>query len=173
MIKVARKKKVTQADIARACKLDQGSVSRILNKDTRDSFSPETIQMVFRIARELGYVHPALVSTNRRESPRRKTKIKAKVAVMLGANTVYDRGECEVHEVSTSGMLLKEFKTQKMSFPLDRFSLDLELATPPLRGIKAKGNVVRFLTEDNEFAIAVKYLEIDEEDLKRISKFIK
>ena len=50
------KSRVTQEDIALACGIDQGSVSRILNKDTRDSFAEETVQKVFKIARELGYL---------------------------------------------------------------------------------------------------------------------
>ena len=69
------KKRVTQEDIARTCKIDQGSVSRILNEDTRDSFAEETIQKVFKIARELGYLHPSLITSNRRESNRRKAEL--------------------------------------------------------------------------------------------------
>ena len=61
-------KRITQEDIARTCKIDQGSVTRILNEDTRDSFAEDTVQKVFRIARELGYLHPALITSNRRES---------------------------------------------------------------------------------------------------------
>jgi len=49
-----KKKRVTQEDIARLCGIDQGSVSRILNKDTRDSFAKETIERVFKAAREAG-----------------------------------------------------------------------------------------------------------------------
>ena len=59
------KKRVTQEDIARTCKIDQGSVSRILNEDTRDSFAEETVQKVFKVARELGYLHPSLITSNR------------------------------------------------------------------------------------------------------------
>ena len=62
----AEKDKITQDTIAKLCDLDQGSVSRILNKDTRDSFAEETVRHVFKIAREIGYLHPALVTTNRR-----------------------------------------------------------------------------------------------------------
>ena len=74
----ARRGKITQEDIANTCKIDQGSVSRILNKDTRDSFAPETVDRVFKIARELGYLHPALVTSNRRESIRRKAGFEAR-----------------------------------------------------------------------------------------------
>src|SRR6185295_11006200 len=89
------KKRVTQEDIARACKIDQGSVSRILNEDTRDSFAEETVQKVFKVARELGYLHPSLITSNRRESSRRKAEVTGRVQVMIGTNTVYDEGEID------------------------------------------------------------------------------
>ncbi len=170
---LAKKKKVTQADIARACKLDQGSVSRILNKDTRDSFSADTVQHVFQIAREMGYVHPALVNTNRRQSPRRKAAMRGVVSIVIGTNTVYDKGGCEIHEISGSGMLLKAFETKKHSLPMDRFRLDVEISSAPLKGILARCDVVRFSNNENEFGLALAITEIDERDRRRIQRFIK
>lgn len=168
-----KKKKVTQADIARACKLDQGSVSRILNKDTRDSFSPETVQHVFQIAREMGYVHPALVNTNRRLSPRRKAYLRGTVSIVIGTNTIYDRGAVEVHEISSSGILLKNFETKKHSLPMDRFRLDVEIQSAPLKGLIARCDVVRFSNNESEFALAVQFAEIEDRDKRRILRFIK
>lgn len=168
-----RKKKVTQADIARACKLDQGSVSRILNKDTRDSFSPETVQTVFRAARELGYVHPALVNTNRRHSPRKKATIRANVTVVIGTSTSWDRGSCEIQEISGSGMLLKNFQTKKKALPMDRFRLDLNVTSGPLRGIAAKTTVVRFSNNEEEYGLAVQFTDISEDARKKILRFLK
>src|SRR5262245_624118 len=110
-----KKPRVTQEDIANACKIDQGSVSRILNKDTRDSFAEETVQHVFKIARELGYLHPALVTSNRRESVRKKMGFDAHVQIVIGTNTIYDEGAVDVDEMSVSGMLLKNFRTKKQT----------------------------------------------------------
>lgn len=170
----ARKKKVTQGDIARLCKVDQGSVSRILNKDTRDSFSPETIQKVFQAAREVGYVHPALISTNRRHSPRKKAAIRANVSIVIGTNTLYDRGTCEIHEMSGSGMLLKNFRTRKSSLPMDRFKIDLHVVAGPLRGLRARTQVVRFSNNQSEFAIAVAYDQLlDDDARRRIARYLK
>jgi hypothetical protein len=170
---VGKKKKVTQADIARACRLDQGSVSRILNKDTRDSFSAETVQHVFTVARELGYVHPALVNTNRRQSPRKKAFFKGTVSIVIGTNTVYDRGDVEIHEISGSGILLKNFSTKKNSLPMDRFRLDVEIASGPLKGLKARCDVVRFSNNENEFGLAVQFAEIEDRERRRIARFTK
>lgn len=169
----SRKKKVTQGDIARVCEVDQGSVSRILNKDTRDSFSPETIQAVFQAARELGYVHPALVSTNRRATPRKRAAVKAGVTIVIGTNTVFDRGGCEIHELSGSGMLLKNFETRKGVLPLDRFHLDVQIASGPLKGVVARTSVVRFSNSQSDFGVAVQYAEVSEEDRRRISRFLR
>lgn len=168
-----RKKKVTQADIARACHLDQGSVSRILNKDTRDSFSEKTIETVFRVARELGYVHPALVNTNRRHSPRRKATIRANLSIIIGTNTVFDQGWCEIQEISGSGMLLKNFHTRKKALPMDRFRIDVQVSSGALRGVSARGTVVRFSNNEDEYGLAVSFTEIDEESRRRILRFLK
>src|SRR5258705_6888878 len=119
-----KKRKITQEDLARHCKLDQGSVSRILNKDTRDSFADETVELVFRAARELGYLHPTLVNSNRRASDRKKAGFAAKISIVIGMNTVYDEGTCDIDEISSSGMMLMRFKTKKQSFPMDRFRID-------------------------------------------------
>jgi transcriptional regulator with XRE-family HTH domain len=167
------KKKVTQEDIARACKIDQGSVSRILNKDTRDSFADETVRKVFKIARELGYLHPALVTTNRRESIRKKAGLQGRVRVIIGTNTVYDEGSIDIDEISMSGMLLRGFKTKKHCLPMDRFKLDVEITGPKLKGFKCRCKLVRFSDNEDEFALAVKFDSVDEESREKLLQFLK
>ena len=165
--------KVTQEDIARACKIDQGSVSRILNKDTRDSFARETVDEVFKIARELGYLHPALVTSNRRLSARRKAGLAAKVQLVIGTNTVYDEGTAEVDEISMSGALLRNFKTKKQNLPMDRFKVDVELTAVKLRGFKARCKVVRFSDNENEYGLAVKFESLEDESKEKLRTYVK
>jgi transcriptional regulator with XRE-family HTH domain len=165
--------KVTQEDIARACKIDQGSVSRILNKDTRDSFARETVEEVFKIARELGYLHPALVTSNRRLSARRKAGLASKVQLVIGTNTIYDEGTAEVDEISMSGALLKNFKTKKQNLPMDRFKVDVELTAAKLRGFKARCKVVRFSDNENEYGLAVKFEMLEEESKEKLRNYVK
>ncbi len=165
--------KITQEDIARLCKIDQGSVSRILNKDTRDSFAGDTVEKVFKIAREVGYLHPALVTSNRRQSQRRKAGLPARVAVVIGTNTVFDEGRCDVDEISMSGMLLRNFKTKKGSLPLDIVHFDVEVEAPKLKGLKCRCRLVRFCDDDNQFAIAVRFENLVEESAERLKSFLK
>ncbi len=169
----ATKKKVTQEDIAKACKIDQGSVSRILNKDTRDSFAGETVEEVFKIAREIGYLHPALVTSNRRAGMRKKAGLAAKVQLVIGTNTVYDEGTVEVDEISMSGALLKNFKTRKQCLPMDRFKVDVELTAPRLKGLKARCKVVRFSDNENEYGLAVKFEVLDDDAKDKLRGYCK
>jgi len=169
----AKRPKVTQEDIANACKIDQGSVSRILNKDTRDSFAEETVDKVFKIARELGYLHPALVTSNRRESIRRKVEYDARVQIVIGTNTVYDEGAVDIEEVSASGLLLRNFRTKKQTLPMDRFKLDVEISSPKHKPFKARCRVVRFSGNENEFGLAVRFEDLDESGRERLKAYIK
>jgi len=168
-----KKGKVTQEDIAKAAKIDQGSVSRILNKDTRDSFAEDTVQQVFKIARELGYLHPALVTTNRRESIRKKAEASGKVKLVIGTNTLYDEGTVDIDEISMSGMLLHNFKTKKSSFPMDRFKLDVEVTSATLKGFRCRAKLVRFSDNEEVFALAVKFDSVDDESRDKLLKFLK
>jgi transcriptional regulator with XRE-family HTH domain len=167
------KKRVTQEDIARACKIDQGSVSRILNEDTRDSFAEETIQKVFKIARELGYLHPSLITSNRRESNRRKAELVGKVQIMIGTNTVYDEGDIDIDEISMSGMLLRNFRTRRKTLPMDRFKFQVEVTEGRLKGFKCRCKLVRFSDNEDEFALAVKFDSIDEDAKDKLKNFLR
>jgi transcriptional regulator with XRE-family HTH domain len=172
-METAGKKKVTQEDIARACKIDQGSVSRILNKDTRDSFAEDTVRKVFKVARELGYLHPALVTTNRRESVRKKAGLMGRVKIVIGTNTIYDEGGVGIDEISMSGMLLRGFETKKQTLPMDRFKLDIEITGPKLKGFKCRCKLVRFSDNEDEFALAVKFDSLDEDAKEKLKGFIR
>ena len=167
------KKRVTQEDIARACKIDQGSVSRILNEDTRDSFAEETIQKVFKVAREIGYLHPSLITSNRRESSRRKAELTGKVQVLIGTNTIYDEGEIDIDEISMSGMLLRNFRTKKRSLPMDRFKFNVDVTEGRLKGFKCRCKLVRFSDNEDEFALAVKFDSLDEDAKEKLKNFIR
>lgn len=167
------KKKVTQEDIARICKIDQGSVSRILNEDTRDSFAEETVRRVFKVAREIGYLHPSLLTSNRRESQRRKAGVRGRVAIVIGTSTVFDEGTVEIDEISLSGMLLRNFHTRKRALPMDRFKFDIEIQEGRLKGFQCRCKLVRFSENEDEFALAVKFDSLDEHAKERLKAFVR
>lgn len=46
---------VTQWEVARACGLDVSSVNKILNRRVGPKFRKETVRLVFKVAKQLGY----------------------------------------------------------------------------------------------------------------------
>lgn len=167
-----KKKKVTQGDVARTAGLDQGSVSRILNKDTRGNYTKDTVEKVLKSARELGYLHPSLFSSNRRDSRRKKCHLKAHIKIVIGTNTVYDEGDAVVSEISTSGVLISSMITKKMAFPIDRFFVDLDFYEKSLSGESIRAEVVRFAASTHMFSLAVKFLYPSDDLRDKIKDFI-
>ena len=167
------RRRITQEGIAKNCKIDQGSVSRILNEDTRDSFAEDTVRKVFKAARELGYLHPSLITSNRRESDRQKAGVPGSVSIIIGTNTVWDQGQIDVDEISMSGMLLRNFRTKKNTLPMDRFKFDVEVSQGKLKGLKCRCKLVRFSDNEDEFALAVRFESLDENAKEKLKAFIR
>lgn len=70
-------KRVTQLQIARQVGLDVSSVNKILNRMPGPVFRKETIQLVFRVARELGYnFHRESKQSLRRRNEELKAKVR-------------------------------------------------------------------------------------------------
>lgn len=166
------KKKATQSDIARVSGVDQGTVSRILNKETRNSFSQETVDLVFRVAREIGYLHSSIVESNRRSSSRRKLDSPCNIKILIGTNTLYDSGKAVIGEISSSGILLKNLITSKHSLPLDKCKIDVAANTQPLKGFHVRCDVVRFTGNEHEFALALKYVNLNDQIKQKINTIL-
>lgn len=156
-----KKGKVTQEDIADKCGIDQGSVSRILNNDHRDSFSKETVELVFRTARELGYTHPSIVKVNRRISSRKKVLIPCKLELYTSDNKLWDRGTATICEISASGIVLMNIRSKKQSFPIESHYLRLGFKLGNKAELSVKADPVRFILQNKLFKIAYKFTDLD------------
>jgi transcriptional regulator with XRE-family HTH domain len=167
------KGRITQADIARRVNIDQGSVSRILNNDARDSFSEETVRRVIKAARELGYLHPALLSTNRRLGGRKRASLKARIRFVTNNAATFDEGACEVVEISPSGCLLRGFRTKKRSIPMEPFRIDLEINDSVLKNFFSRCRMIRVSDADEEFSLAVQFEGLSEDRKDKLSAFLK
>ena len=162
----------TQGDIALKSKINQGSVSRILNGDKSASFKETTVRRVFDAARELGYLHPSLVESNRRRSVRRKAELIGHVKIVIGTNTIYDEGEVEIENISLHGMLIRNFRTTTNTLPMDRFKLDVEISTGKLSGLLARCKIVRFSADEAGFGLAVRFESLEGITEKKLAEFI-
>lgn len=168
-----KKKRVTQEDIARLCGIDQGSVSRILNKDTRDSFAKETIERVFKAAREAGYLHPALVTSNRRNAIRKGLSVSAHLRILRADGNLHSEGTAEIDNISMSGMLLRAIKTSANALPLEPHRIELEINSARLKGLRVRCRPVRFAEGEGGLAIAVRYEELDDASRQLLEAHLK
>ncbi len=168
-----KKKRVTQEDIARLCAIDQGSVSRILNKDTRDSFAKETIERVFKAAREASYLHPALVTSNRRSSARKGIQVTAHVRILGVDGALHAEGAAEIDNISLTGMLIRSIKTPTNTLPLEPHRYDVEVTSSRLKGFKVRCRPVRFAEDDGSLAIAVRYDAVDDASRQLLEAHLK
>jgi hypothetical protein len=166
------KGRITQWDIAKACGLDQGTVSRILNNHDREAFAESTVKRVLTTAREMDYLHPSLVSVERRASPRKELSTMAKVTFVVNGSC-YDHGTARIDTISLSGMLLKDFNMAKGVLPLENIGVEVESLGPKLKGFKARARIARFADNSSDFALALKYETIDEKAKALLKNFIK
>ena len=162
------KRKISQRQIARACGLNQGTVSRILDPESRHLFLPETIERVLQKARELGYLHPTLVPTERRDSIRHNITVQANVRFVLAYGSLVSTGTAETENLSRSGMLLRSFRMEKPVVPLEPYRIELEVTSAPLRGFTASCRPIRLVEQDDGLGIAVRYETVDDKSRELI-----
>jgi transcriptional regulator with XRE-family HTH domain len=154
---MGKSKRVTQVDIARLCGIDQGSVSRILNKDTRCLYARETVERVFTIARENGYLHPSLVTPDRRRGERKEIPCSVSFRIVGAQGNVLSEGTAEIDNVSISGMLLKSIRSSSNVLPLEAQWFDVEVTSNQLQGFRARCRLVRLTDSDDALGLAVQY----------------
>jgi transcriptional regulator with XRE-family HTH domain len=166
------KRKIIQQDVAKLAGVNQAAVSRILSQPKTAPFAKETIERVFKAARELGYLHPSLVSIERRASARKKLGARARLAVLVDG-FIYDQGEAKIDKISLSGLLLKNIRLDKNHLPLKHLSMDIEVLDQKLKGMRCLGRIARFADNEREFAIAIKYEKLDDFWREKIRRLVK
>jgi c-di-GMP-binding flagellar brake protein YcgR len=163
--------KVRQIDIARVVGLDQGNVSKILNKWPKDTFAKSTIRKVFKAASRLGYVLPSIAKANKRVFPRRDFRAQALVKVCLQDGTIHSEGKAVVTNISASGMFLSRLDTKDKTLPLVPSYLEIYLTNSKLRGLKAKAKPVRFAETRGKLGLGLKFFDLTEKDCQRVKLF--
>lgn len=130
------------------------------------------MKRVLKAARELGYLHDSLIAANLRASSREKVHTTGRVTILIGTNTIYDEGAVDIEEISLSGMVVGNFRTNKKTLPMDRVKLDIEITGGKLKGFHARCKIARFMDYEHDFAVAVKFSGISEDARGKLKKFI-
>ncbi len=164
--------KVTQKDVAGHLGLNQTTISRILAGTPKFTYSAETRSKVFDAATKLGYLHPAVVKTEKRSSSRFPLPGQAHVKIFLHDGRAYASYTAQMVNVNRTGLLLKDFVGKKRSLPLESFHLEVEFATPQLGPFKAKARPVRIHQENGTLGLGVAFLALDERQTAMLGHFL-
>ena len=134
---------VTQVEIARRIGIDVSSVNKILNRRQGPVFRRETVQKVFRIARQMGYDFGRLKFQHRRRHPRRETSIGAELAIYHRDGSLYDQGMATIRDISMCGARVSDVALPLGSLPVGPFSVGLRPMQKPVDDVEIPGRIVR------------------------------
>lgn len=164
--------KVTQKDVATFLGLNQTTVSRILADVPRFTYSEETRSKVFEAATQLGYLHPAVVKTDKRSSMRFPVPGQAQVRVLLQNGSLYATYTADMGNVNRSGALLRSLTGRKRALPLETFSVELRFQAPGVGPIELKARPVRFHFDQGCIGMGVAFTQLDDALRSKIEQFL-
>lgn len=160
---------VTQVEIARRVGLDVSSVNKILNRRQGPVFRKETIRLVFKTARAMGYDFGKLKFTHRRKYPRAEVSIGAEFLVYGKDGALYDQGVATVRDLSLGGARVSDVALPQGTFPTEPFTIVMRLMQKPLEDVEVTGRVVR-LHQNGVLAFGIEFLKVDAGLQKRIRR---
>ena len=134
---------ITQVEIARRVGLDVSSVNKILNKRQGPVFRKETVQKVFKIARQLGYDFGRLKYQHRRRHIRKPVSIGAELYIYQQDGSLYDQGVATIRDISVCGARISDVTLPTSSFPVEPFSVSIRPMQKPVDDLQLSGRIVR------------------------------
>jgi len=137
---------VTQVEIARRVGLDVSSVNKILNRRPGPVFRKETVQKVFRVARQLGYDFSRLKYQHRRRHPRKPISLGAELYIYKKDGNLYDQGVATIRDISLCGARITDVALPLGSLPIEPFSVALRPMQKPMEDVELQGTIVRILS---------------------------
>lgn len=154
-------RRVTQSEIARRLGVDVSTVNKILNEKAGAKFQKTTVDAVLRAARELGYDFDRRKYTHRRTHPRRRVDAPAELRIVLPDGSTFDRGRCQVGELSEGGAHLEAIDLPGKRLPLGPFTVVARITAGPLAGVTLRTRPVRVVTTAGRLQLGVQRIGPD------------
>jgi transcriptional regulator with XRE-family HTH domain len=168
-----RRALVRQADIAEKLNLDVSTVNKILRNPRLAKFNKETVHLVLKTAKEMGYEINRIVKyTHHRKAPRVQVHIPAEIRIIKRDGTFYDKGVAVIKEISVVGAKIADIDIPKKSFPLERFDVLLRPKTGEFKGCLLKGEFTRIIRTD-KLSFGLTFTDVDQIALEKIERMVK
>lgn len=134
----------TQVQIARKLGLDVSTVNKILHQVPGLKWKPETVEAVFRTARELGYNLERVKFRHYREHPRYHIDLPVALDVEIPGKGAADTAQARLRDISRGGARLADLHVDSGTIPAGPFKFVLKP-----RGVKLrkpiKGLLIRLI----------------------------
>ena len=166
-----KKKQITQKDIAEKLGLDRTTVNKILNGGQSEIIRKETIDKVMETAHKMGYDFSKLRRYYKRDNARKPVNIDLDIVIRYLDGTVYDSGTAKALNMSYTGILMTNFKMEKMSVPLEPFEMVISFDNEDLSEVKLKSEVIR-LHSNGTIDVGAKFMNITEGAKRSLINFL-
>ena len=163
---------VTQVQIARRVDLDVSSVNKVLNKRPGAVFRKETIQKVFKVARQLGYDFGRLKVQHHRHHLRKPISVPLELSIYTGDGQVFDRGTAVMSDISLSGAVLSGIVLPQHAIPVRPHTIGIRVLDGALKDFEIIGRPVRFTHAGNTVSLAIEFLKTEDVKMERLRKFV-
>jgi len=151
----------TQVEIARRVGLDVSSVNKILNRRRGPVFKQTTVDLVFRVAKQLGYSLERLKRSHGRAHERRKADFLAKLSLHGKDGSRFDQGTCSVSDIAACGASLEDVELPKGKLPVEPFTIRLEMTGKGKELVEVRGRVVRLRHDGKSLRLGIAFQDVD------------
>jgi len=167
------KKKVSQAVIATRSGVDRTTVNKILNHYPTDRSSKKTTEKVLNTASEMGYKPQQMYGKrNRRRELRKIVNLKSEINIVLSDGSIYDIGTGQIANLSLSGALFNQLKTNKGNLPLHPCLIRLKINHPALKDCLFQGDFLR-VQMNGKLDFGIHFHRLDKKTRKALSAYLK
>jgi len=162
---------VKKIEIAKELGLHVATISRILNEVPDYRASKETVQKVFKTARDMGYDFEKQKRFYKRKHQRVNVDARVRLQARMADGEIISH-EARMCNIGEGGVLLINFRPKILTLPLRQEDLSLEIVSGELKGIMATCEVVRIGRHSGSFGICLEIKGKTAEDAASIEEFV-
>lgn len=155
--------RVTQQLIADKLGLTQSTVARILNKNPRDTYSPDTVKRVLETARDLGYT-----INHKRTFMRKDLNILCEWEIRLKDKTLYSRGKALVKDISRDGLALANVESEGPFIPTKPFTMEVAIPEVGIEDLQLRCEPVRISLTEDTLEVGVRFIGLQKKRLRAL-----
>jgi len=149
--------RITQGRIARQCRVDVSTVSKILRQVPGLAFNQDTIARVFAVAQALGYDLSCLKFGHRRRTPRKQVNVEVGLTIVEESGLGLTCGIGVLRDISLEGAVLHKIMLVPQSLPIASHRIRIRPQASPARSVEMEGRIIRYVNDGDALGLAIRF----------------